>query len=86
MNSKFHGVTSLLIEGGSQVLGAAFTAKIIDKICFFYAPKIVGGNGIPITSGVATDRIADAVQVTDIQIHRFDTDFMVEAYINGTTG
>ncbi len=46
------GLTSLLIEGGSRVLTSAFSAAIVDKVFFFYAPKILGGDdGIPICSG-----------------------------------
>ena len=46
------GITSLLIEGGSQVIASAFSSGIVDKALFFYAPKILGGDdGIPICSG-----------------------------------
>jgi diaminohydroxyphosphoribosylaminopyrimidine deaminase / 5-amino-6-(5-phosphoribosylamino)uracil reductase len=76
-----NGITGLLIEGGSQVLGAALMAGIIDKICFFYAPKIIGGNGIPITSGMGVNQMADCLNVTDIQIHQFENDLLVEGYV-----
>ena len=34
---------SLLIEAGAGVNGSAFEAGIVDKIFFYYAPKIIGG-------------------------------------------
>lgn len=43
------GIASILIEGGGQVIGSALRARIVDKIIFFYAPKILGGDdGVPI--------------------------------------
>ena len=37
---------SLLIEGGGRVNYAALVEeKVVDKIMFFYAPKIIGGKG-----------------------------------------
>ncbi|MEE8541962.1 MAG: bifunctional diaminohydroxyphosphoribosylaminopyrimidine deaminase/5-amino-6-(5-phosphoribosylamino)uracil reductase RibD, partial [Desulfobacterales bacterium] len=34
------GITSLMIEGGSRVIGSALRAGIVDKIVFFYAPRV----------------------------------------------
>ncbi|MDA0833883.1 MAG: bifunctional diaminohydroxyphosphoribosylaminopyrimidine deaminase/5-amino-6-(5-phosphoribosylamino)uracil reductase RibD [Planctomycetota bacterium] len=35
--------TNLLIEGGGELLGAAFDAQLIDECHVFIAPKIIGG-------------------------------------------
>ncbi len=76
------GITSILSEGGAQVLGAAFAAGIVHKIHFFYAPKILGGDdGIPVCAGPGPDRMAGAVAIRDITVHRFDDDVMVEGYV-----
>ena len=37
-------ITSLLIEGGTQITTSALKDGIVDKILFFYAPKIIGGS------------------------------------------
>jgi diaminohydroxyphosphoribosylaminopyrimidine deaminase/5-amino-6-(5-phosphoribosylamino)uracil reductase len=37
------GITSVLIEGGPTLLGAAFDAGLVDKVAFFYAPKVIAG-------------------------------------------
>ena len=73
---------SLLIEGGSRVLGSAFTSRIVDKVYFFYAPKILGGDdGVPICSGPGPDSINDSIAVKDITVHRFGEDVLIEGYI-----
>ena len=76
------GITSLLIEGGSRVAASALEAGIVDKIMFFYAPKISGGDdGVPICRGKGPEFMDDCIQVSDIAVRRFGDDVMVEGYI-----
>jgi diaminohydroxyphosphoribosylaminopyrimidine deaminase / 5-amino-6-(5-phosphoribosylamino)uracil reductase len=76
-------ITSLLIEGGSRVAAETLKAGIVDKICFFYAPKILGGNdGVPMFGGPGSDLMSGSVPITDISLQRFDDDILVEGYIN----
>ena len=37
------GVTSVLIEGGAQLLGEAFDRRLVDRVQFYAAPLLVGG-------------------------------------------
>jgi diaminohydroxyphosphoribosylaminopyrimidine deaminase/5-amino-6-(5-phosphoribosylamino)uracil reductase len=75
------GRASLLIEGGGQVAGAALRAGIVDKLCLFYAPKLLGGeDGVPICGGQGPLRMKDSLSVRIESIRRFDEDLMVEAY------
>jgi len=74
------GLTSLLIEGGSRVAASAIASGIVDKACFFYAPKILGGDGIPICTGPGPALMKDAVQVSISGVLRLGPDIMVEAY------
>ena len=75
-------ITSLLIEGGGEVISGAIASDIVDKIMFFYAPKILGGNdGVPICKGQGKDRMQDAWPVSDIRVHRFEDDIMIEGYL-----
>jgi diaminohydroxyphosphoribosylaminopyrimidine deaminase/5-amino-6-(5-phosphoribosylamino)uracil reductase len=76
------GITSLLIEGGGRVIAAALNAGIVDKIMFFYAPKILGGDdGVAICRGEGAELMNDCIQVRDIIVRRFDEDVMIEGYI-----
>jgi diaminohydroxyphosphoribosylaminopyrimidine deaminase/5-amino-6-(5-phosphoribosylamino)uracil reductase len=75
------GITSLLIEGGSRVNGSAFRAGIVDKLYMFYAPKIYGGDGIPICAGPGAERMEQSIGLEDIRVHRFTDDVMIEGYI-----
>lgn len=75
-------ITSLLIEGGGQVAAASLKAEIVDKICFFYAPKILGGDdGVSMCSGTGPDLMSRSIPVKDITVRRFDDDVMIEGYL-----
>ena len=75
-------ITSLIIEGGAMVNWAALAAGIVDKVFFFYAPKILAGTGsIPFALGAGYQRLSDAACVKDVTIHRFGEDFAVEGYL-----
>ena len=36
--------SSVLIEGGGEVAASALAEGVVDKVIFFYAPKIIGGE------------------------------------------
>ena len=76
-------ITSLLIEGGGAVIASALQDRIVDKILFFYAPKILGGDdGVPICRGSGPDLMKDCFALTDIEVHRFGDDVMIEGYVD----
>ena len=76
------GIQSLLIEGGGRVLASAFAAGIVDKVCFFYAPLILGGDdGIPICSGRGVEHMQDCIRLERIRTRRFDDDVLIEGYV-----
>jgi diaminohydroxyphosphoribosylaminopyrimidine deaminase/5-amino-6-(5-phosphoribosylamino)uracil reductase len=78
------GVSSILIEGGSRVLGSAFRAGIVDKVCFFYAPLLsAGDDGMPICSGAGAKRMRDCIRLDRIRTLRFGDDVMIEGYVTG---
>jgi len=77
------GITSLLIEGGSRVIASSLAARIVDKVIFFYAPRILGGdNGVPICAGTGPELMSDSIPLKDISVRRFGDDVMIEGYID----
>jgi diaminohydroxyphosphoribosylaminopyrimidine deaminase/5-amino-6-(5-phosphoribosylamino)uracil reductase len=75
-------ITSLMIEGGSMVNWAALSSGIVDKIFFYYAPKILAGTGaVPFSAGTGFAHLGEAAQVKSMRLHRFGEDFAVEGYL-----
>ena len=75
------GITSLLIEGGSQVAASALEAGVVQKVSFFYAPKIIGGSGLPGIADLGVKRLSQAIQLQATRLRRLGSDFLVEAYL-----
>lgn len=58
------GLTSLMVEGGSAVLGAFLRAALFDKVALFRAPLLLGGrSSLPAFGGPDVTRLADAVRL-----------------------
>lgn len=76
------GITSLLIEGGSRINGSALRSGIVDKIYMFYAPKICGGDGVPVCAGPGVELIEQSISVKDVSVRRFEDDVMIEGYLS----
>lgn len=72
---------SVLVEGGSRVAGAFFDAGLIDKVTFFIAPVIIGGEGAPVAlGGKGAEKIADALSLVDVQIAQAGRDLEITGY------
>jgi diaminohydroxyphosphoribosylaminopyrimidine deaminase/5-amino-6-(5-phosphoribosylamino)uracil reductase len=74
-------------------MGSAFKSGVIDKLLFFYAPKVLGGNdGYPICAGPGPTSMKECIPITRLSVHRFENDVMIEGYIgdqytpNGSLG
>lgn len=74
---------SLLIEAGSMLNWAALDSGIVDKVFFYYAPKILGGTeSLSMAGGTGRRRRMDAIVLHGIQVHPIAEDeFAVEGYV-----
>ena len=72
-------ITSLLIEGGALVNGAALASGEVDKVFLYYAPKIFGEGAVSFLAGESLHGKAQCVQ--RFELHRFGDDFALEGYL-----
>ena len=72
-------ITSLLIEGGALVNGAALASGEVDKVFLYYAPKIFGEGAVSFLAGESLHGKAQCVQ--RFELHRFGEDFALEGYL-----
>lgn len=57
------GVGSLVVEGGSEVLGSFLHDRLVDKLALFRAPLVLGGRGsLPAFGGPDPRYLADAMR------------------------
>jgi diaminohydroxyphosphoribosylaminopyrimidine deaminase/5-amino-6-(5-phosphoribosylamino)uracil reductase len=74
---------SLMIEAGSKINWAALEEEIVDKIFFYYAPKILGGlQSLPVAGGIGKMSRAEAILFERVKLHPIPPDeFALEAYV-----
>ena len=59
-------LTSVLVEGGSELLGSLFDARLVDKTVVFYAPVIIGGrDAVTAVAGEGVPRVTKAIRLVD---------------------
>lgn len=75
------GISSLLVEGGSSVSASFIKEKLVDKFLVTIAPKIIGGDGIPIIESLGIEKLFDVVRVDIKTISRVGKDIIIESYV-----
>lgn len=75
------GIVSVMIEGGGATAASALRERIVDKVVFFYAPKILGGDGRPMIEELGLRYVKQAMAVKDLEVKRSEDDFMVTGYL-----
>ena len=73
------GVTRLLVEGGGHVAAAFLRAGLVDRLIWFHAPKVIGGDGVPAVAGFGLEDLAGAPGFALKHSHRIGED-LVECY------
>ena len=69
------GMTHLIVEGGSRVLGSFADAALIQQCDVYVGGKIIGGEGSPgPVGGVGVAPIVDAKQFRCVDVQRFGGD------------
>jgi diaminohydroxyphosphoribosylaminopyrimidine deaminase/5-amino-6-(5-phosphoribosylamino)uracil reductase len=77
------GMTSLLVEGGSQVNGSFLDEGLIDKFLFFLSPKLLGDHqAFGVFRGSRVSNLQDAIVLREIKTRRIGEDILIEAYWN----
>ena len=75
-----HGVTRLMVEGGGKLISTLLKGGLVDRLVWFRAPKLIGGDGVAVAAkfGVGTlDGAANFVQVSV----RSAGDDLIETYV-----
>jgi len=60
------GITSVLIEGGGDVLGEALDKRLIDKVQIYLGPMLTGGPVLAFR-GEGAEQTADALRLREIE-------------------
>ena len=71
-------VTSVLVEGGGELLGSLFDKRLVDKVALFYSPIIIGGReAIASVGGTGVSKVSNSVQLVDCDWRRIGKNEML---------
>ena len=71
-------ICSILVEGGATLSGSFVAKKLVDKVYFFIAPKIVGGKEAKTpVAGTGILNLQEALALKDIQIGKLEEDILI---------
>jgi diaminohydroxyphosphoribosylaminopyrimidine deaminase/5-amino-6-(5-phosphoribosylamino)uracil reductase len=73
------GITSVLIEGGGQVLGQALGSRHIDKLQIYLGPILTGGPVIAFP-GQGVAKTADALWLRDVKYQQIGRTIRITGY------
>ncbi|HEY3910132.1 MAG TPA: bifunctional diaminohydroxyphosphoribosylaminopyrimidine deaminase/5-amino-6-(5-phosphoribosylamino)uracil reductase RibD [Stellaceae bacterium] len=54
------GLTRLLVEGGAGLAAALLRAHLVDRLAWFHAPLLIGGDGMPAIVTLGLGALSDA--------------------------
>jgi diaminohydroxyphosphoribosylaminopyrimidine deaminase/5-amino-6-(5-phosphoribosylamino)uracil reductase len=72
------GITRLLVEGGGQLAASLLRADLVDRIVWFHAPGVMGGDGWPAAQAFGVARLADMPRFARHAVAPVGDDVMTE--------
>lgn len=75
------GICSVLLEGGAEINAAMLNKRLVDKLIWVIAPKIIGGKTAPgPVAGPGRQLMSEALLLNNVQLEKLGPDFILTAY------
>ena len=72
------GLTRVLVEGGGQLAAALMRADLVDRIAWFHAPAVMGGDGWPAAQAFGVEALAQMPRFRSIGTRPVGADLLSE--------
>ena len=72
------GLTRVLIEGGGQIAASVIRVGVVDRIAWFHAPGIMGGDGWPGVQGFGMEKLGMMPRFTRTRVTILGSDMLTE--------
>lgn len=74
------GISSIFVEGGSEIFGSFLDAKLVDRFYWFIAPKIIGGReAVSAIGGRGISSMKQALQISPYGIKKIGPDIFLSS-------
>jgi diaminohydroxyphosphoribosylaminopyrimidine deaminase/5-amino-6-(5-phosphoribosylamino)uracil reductase len=70
------GLTRVLVEGGSTLAAVLLRAGLVDRLAWFHAPSLIGGDGIPAVAGFGLAALETAPRFERIAVETIGEDVL----------
>ncbi len=74
------GLTRVLVEGGGRLAAGLLRARLVDRLLWFRAPRLIGGDGLPAVVAFGVDALAEAPSYRRVSVAEVGDDLM-ETYV-----
>lgn len=78
------GITSVMVEGGGQIAASALSSGVVQKVAFFYAPTILGSEGLPGIGSLNVSSLSESIRLDGLKRTPLGPDFLVEGHVKGS--
>lgn len=78
------GIQSILLEGGGRLHHGALHAGIVDRLCIFIAPLLLGGSGLPLFCGHGVSNLKDAFRLRQLHVERYGDDLLLDGELESS--
>ena len=74
-------ISSILVEGGAELLGSLFDSKLVDKVEAFLSPSIIGGiDSRNAVLGEGASVMSEIVRLSNVEVSQIGNDVRVSGY------
>jgi len=77
------GIKGLLVEGGGETATRIVRKGLADKLTLFYAPKLLGSEGVPMIGALRATKVAESLQFSVSEVEKVGDDLAVTLYPGG---
>ena len=74
------GIKGVLVEGGGETATGFVERGLADKLTLFYAPRLIGSEGIPMIGALRATRMAEALRFRVSEVETVGEDVAVTLY------
>lgn len=72
------GLTRVLVEGGARVAASLLRAGLVDRIAWFHAPAVMGGDGWPAAAPFGVSELAAMPRFVPVRVTPLGADVLTE--------
>jgi len=75
-------IVTVLVEGGSKILGSLFDHRLVDKVLVFISPIIIGGSQAKTAvGGDGVNNLMEALSLGRVKIKKFGNNVLISGYL-----